>query len=54
MSFTAFLVDDDLGVLKAWRESSERPATTASAIRPARDFLREHDPSIPGCRDRPI
>lgn len=49
MSFTAFLVDDDLGVLKALSRIVRTAGYESLSYSSPRDFLREHDPSIPGC-----
>ena len=49
MSFTAFLVDDDLGVLKAFSESLQTAGYDSLSYSSPRDFLARHDPEVPGC-----
>jgi FixJ family two-component response regulator len=49
MSFTAFLVDDDPGVLKALSRIVRTAGYKTVSYSSPRDFLREHDPSTPGC-----
>jgi FixJ family two-component response regulator len=49
MSFTAFLVDDDPGVLKALERIMRTAGYESRAYSSSGEFLREHDPSIPGC-----
>ncbi|MBX9827407.1 MAG: response regulator [Xanthobacteraceae bacterium] len=49
MSFTAFLVDDDPGVLKALSRIVRTAGYETVSYSSPRDFLREHDPSTPGC-----
>jgi FixJ family two-component response regulator len=49
MSFTAFLVDDDPGVLKALSRIVRTAGYETVSYLSPRDFLREHDPSTPGC-----
>jgi FixJ family two-component response regulator len=49
MSFTTFLVDDDPGVLKALTRMMRIAGYESRGYSSARDFLREHDPSVPGC-----
>jgi FixJ family two-component response regulator len=49
MSFTTFLVDDDPGVLKALTRMMRTAGYESRGYSSARDFLREHDPSVPGC-----
>ena len=47
--FTVFLVDDDPGVLKALTRSLEAKGFKIRAFSSARQFLAEHDASVPGC-----
>ena len=49
MSFTAFLVDDDPGVLKALSRIVRTAGYDSVCYSSPQDFLREHDPSTPGC-----
>jgi FixJ family two-component response regulator len=49
MSFTTFLVDDDPGVLKALSRIMRTAGYESRAYSSPAEFLREHDPSIPGC-----
>jgi FixJ family two-component response regulator len=49
MSFTTFLVDDDPGVLKALSRIIRTAGYDSVSYSSSQDFLREHDPSIPGC-----
>lgn len=49
MGFTAFLVDDDPGVLKALSRIVRTAGYESVCYSSPQDFLREHDPSIPGC-----
>ena len=49
MSFTAFLVDDDPGVLKALSRIVRTAGYETVSYSSPRDFLREHNPSTPGC-----
>jgi FixJ family two-component response regulator len=49
MSFTAFLVDDDPGVLKALSRIVRTAGYETVSYSSPRDFLRDHDPSTPGC-----
>ena len=49
MSFTTYLVDDDPGVLKALARILRTAGYDSRQFSSPRDFLREHDPSIPGC-----
>src|SRR5262245_23506917 len=49
MSFTAFLVDDDAGVLKALSRLLRAAGYDTRAYSSPNDFLADHDPSIPGC-----
>jgi FixJ family two-component response regulator len=49
MSFTTFLVDDDPGVLKALSRIVRTAGYDSVSYSSSQDFLREHDPSIPGC-----
>jgi FixJ family two-component response regulator len=49
MTFTAFLVDDDAGVLKALSRLLRAAGYETRAYSSPSDFLAEHDPSIPGC-----
>jgi len=49
MSFTTYLVDDDPGVLKALARMLRIAGYDSRQFSSPRDFLREHDPSIPGC-----
>jgi len=49
MSFTTYLVDDDPGVLKALARMLRTAGYDSRQFLSPRDFLREHDPSIPGC-----
>lgn len=47
--FTVFLIDDDPGVLKALTRLLRTSGHEIRAFRSPLDFLRVHDPSIPGC-----
>jgi len=47
--FTIFLVDDDRGVLKAVTRVLETKGYQVRAFSSARQFLAEHDASVPGC-----
>jgi FixJ family two-component response regulator len=47
--FIVFLVDDDPGVLKALTRILEAKRYQVRAFSSARQFLSEHDPSVPGC-----
>ena len=49
MGFTAFLVDDDPGVLKALSRIVRTASYDCRAYVSAADFLRDHDPAVPGC-----
>src|SRR5262245_19596713 len=49
MGFTAFLVDDDPGVLKALSRIVRTAGYETVSYSSAQAFLREHDPSTPGC-----
>ena len=49
MSFTTYLVDDDPGVLKALSRIMRTAGYDSRGYSSAQDFLREHDPSVPGC-----
>jgi FixJ family two-component response regulator len=49
MSFTAFLVDDDPGVLKALSRIVRTAGYDSVCYSSPQDFLRERDPSTPGC-----
>jgi FixJ family two-component response regulator len=49
MSFTAFLVDDDPGLLKALSRIVKTAGYDSVSYSSSYAFLREHDPSIPGC-----
>ena len=49
MSFTAFLVDDDPGVLKALCRIMRSAGYEARAYASPAEFLCDHDPSLPGC-----
>src|SRR5262245_22620712 len=49
MSFAAYLVDDDPGVLKALSRMVRTAGYETFAYSSPQAFLREHDPSIPGC-----
>jgi FixJ family two-component response regulator len=46
---TVFLVDDDPGVLKALTLLLETSDYEVRAFSSPKDFLAQHDPSIPGC-----
>jgi FixJ family two-component response regulator len=48
-NFTVFLVDDDRGVLKALTRMLETKGYQVRAFSSARQFLSEHDASVPGC-----
>jgi FixJ family two-component response regulator len=48
-SFTVFLVDDDADVLKALGRLVRAWGYDSREYVSARDFLREHDASLPGC-----
>lgn len=47
--FIVFLVDDDRTVLKALSRMLEAKGYQVRAFSSARQFLSEHDPSVPGC-----
>jgi FixJ family two-component response regulator len=47
--FTVFLVDDDRAVLKALTRILETKGYQVLAFSSARQFLSEHDASVPGC-----
>jgi FixJ family two-component response regulator len=47
--FTVFLVDDDRAVLKALSRILEAKGYQVRAFSSARQFLSEHDASVPGC-----
>ena len=47
--FTAFLVDDDAGVLKALTRLVRTAGYDAKPFSSSQDFLAAHDPSVPGC-----
>jgi FixJ family two-component response regulator len=49
MTFTAFLVDDDAGVLKALSRLLRAAGYETRTYSSPSEFLAEHDPSIPGC-----
>lgn len=49
MPFTTFLVDDDPGVLKALSRLIRTAGYESRGYLSPRDFLRDHDPSVPGC-----
>jgi FixJ family two-component response regulator len=49
MNFTTYLVDDDPGVLKALARIVRTAGYDSRQYSSPRDFLREHDPSVPGC-----
>jgi len=49
MSFTVFLVDDDPGVLQAFSRLLRSAGYEARTYLSAKDFLTEHDASVPGC-----
>lgn len=49
MSFTAFLVDDDPGVLKALSRIIRTAGYESLSYSSPRDFLLGHDAAIPGC-----
>jgi FixJ family two-component response regulator len=49
MGFTAFLVDDDPGVLKALCRIMRSAGYEARAYASPAEFLRDHDTSLPGC-----
>ena len=49
MAFTVFIVDDDEGVLKALTRRLRGRGYEIRAYASAREFLAQHDPSIPGC-----
>lgn len=49
MGFTAFLVDDDPGVLKALSRIVRTAGYDSVCYSSPQDFLREYDPSTPGC-----
>lgn len=49
MSFTTFLVDDDPGVLKALSRIVRTAGYDSIGYLSPQDFLREHDPTVPGC-----
>jgi len=47
--FVIFLVDDDLGVLKALSRMLDTKGYEVRAFSSSTEFLAQHDPSIPGC-----
>jgi FixJ family two-component response regulator len=47
--FTVFLVDDDAGVLKALTRLLRVKGYDARSYASPRDFLAQHDPTVPGC-----
>jgi FixJ family two-component response regulator len=47
--FTIFIVDDDPGVLKALSRLLNATGYQTRTFSSPRDFLADHDPSIPGC-----
>jgi FixJ family two-component response regulator len=49
MSFSVFLVDDDPGVLTALSRIVRAFGYDSRTFLSPSDFLREHDPAIPGC-----
>lgn len=49
MPFTTFLVDDDPGVLKSLSRLIRTAGYESRGYLSPRDFLRDHDPSVPGC-----
>lgn len=49
MQFTTFLVDDDPGVLKALSRLIRMAGYESRGYLSPQDFLRDHDPSVPGC-----
>jgi FixJ family two-component response regulator len=49
MAFTAYLVDDDPGVLKSLARLMRTAGYDSRSFSSAREFLEEHDPSVPGC-----
>jgi RNA polymerase sigma factor (sigma-70 family) len=49
MRFTTFLVDDDPGVLKALSRLIRMAGYESRGYLSPQDFLRDHDPSVPGC-----
>ena len=49
MGFTAFLVDDDPGVLKALSRIVRTAGYDSVCYSSPQVFMREHDPSTPGC-----
>jgi FixJ family two-component response regulator len=49
MSFAVFLVDDDPSVLAALSRMVRASGYESRGFLSPRDFLREHDPAVPGC-----
>jgi FixJ family two-component response regulator len=49
MSFAVFLVDDDPSVLAALSRMIRASGYESRGFLSPRDFLREHDPAVPGC-----
>jgi FixJ family two-component response regulator len=49
MPFTVFLVDDDAGVLKALSRRLRHKGYDVLSFADPEEFLRQHDPRIPGC-----
>jgi FixJ family two-component response regulator len=47
--FVIYLVDDDLGVLKALTRMLNTQGYEVRAFSSSTEFLAEHDPSLPGC-----
>lgn len=48
-AFTVFLVDDDLGVLKALARLLRARGYETRSFTSPHEFLAQHDPDIPGC-----
>jgi FixJ family two-component response regulator len=49
LDFTIFLVDDDRAVLRSLDRLLQAAGYTTKVYSSAKTFLKEHDPSIPGC-----
>jgi FixJ family two-component response regulator len=49
MRFTTFLVDDDPGVLKSLSRLIRLAGYESRGYLSSQEFLRDHDPSVPGC-----
>src|SRR5262245_21921790 len=48
-AFTVYLVDDDAGVLKGLSRLLRARGYDVRSFASAEEFLRQHDPAVPGC-----